>query len=499
MASAIRTRTALFLIALAFCSPCRAEDAPAKKAAEEQSASRALPAEAVTNHTIVIGSEKIAFTARAGAVRLKDAQSDAPQADVAYVAYERAGAEPTTRPVAFVFNGGPGAASAWLGLGALSPWRLRVSTDTLSPSAPPVTVENAESWLPFTDLVFIDPPGAGFSRILSESDDLKKRLFSVQGDADALAVVLRKWSTARGRLSSPKYIVGESYGGFRAIKLLRASRERDNIGVEGLILVSPALDFQWLQGERHLLSYAGKLPSFAAVARGAKDRTALQDVETYASGDYVVDLLMGLKNPEALARLSANVARFTGLDRELVAKLGGRIDAKTFSRERGRATQQVLSVYDGDVARYDPAPFSPDSDWADPVLESLRAPLGAAMTRLTTEKLGWPVGDARYLILNDQVAHQWDYGRQGRISAEALGDLRDALALDPRLAVLVVHGVADLVTPYYATKLMLDQLPAFGNASRVRLMTLPGGHMPYFRDDSRSALRDAAQKFFERK
>jgi carboxypeptidase C (cathepsin A) len=310
---------------------------------------------------------------------------------------------------------------------------------------------------------------------------------------------VRKWLTAHGRLASPIFLVGESYGGFRAVKLVRTLRERENIGAAGLLLISPALDFSWLPGSRNPLSYTALLPSFAAVARQSAERRNLNDVEEYAAGEYVSDLLKGAKDAQALSRMSANVARIAGLDPGLVTQLGGRVDARTFSRERRRGSREILSAYDAQVAGYDPAPFSTDGEWSDPVLDALRAPLGAAMTRLASEKLGWPIGDARYFILNDDVALQWDFGRQGRIGSEALSDLREALALDPKLRTLVVHGAADLVTPYFATKLMLDQLPDFGDASRLRLVVLPGGHMPYLHDDSRKSLHDIARQWLERR
>lgn len=494
-------RLAFLAVALAAAAlPALGDDQSAsRKAAEDQAAARGLPTESVTSHTITIEGEKIAFTARAGAIRLRDAQTDAPQADVAYVSYERTATDPLVRPVMFVFNGGPGASSAWLALGAASPWRLKISPETLAPSAAPVTVDNAETWLPFADLVFVDPPGTGYSKILTDNDEAKKRFFSAQGDADALAVVVRKWLLARGRLASPKILAGESYGGFRIAKMLRPLRERENVGVDGLLMVSPALDFSWLSSERNMLYYPAHLPSYAAAARDAADRASLADVETYAAGEYVTDLLKGAKDPEALARLGDKVARYTGLDRSLVHQLGGRIDAKTFSREAERKRGRVLSAYDAEISAYDPAPFAPASEWSDPVLDSLRVPLGAAMTRLIIEKLGWQVGDARYVALNDQVSHQWDFGRAGRLNAEAVSDVRDALASDPRLELVVVHGLVDLVTPYFATKLMLDQLPAFGNAERIRLLTLQGGHMLYIQDAARRALRDAARRLVERK
>jgi carboxypeptidase C (cathepsin A) len=182
-----------------------------------------------------------------------------------------------------------------------------------------------------------------------------------------------------------------------------------------------------------------------------------------------------------------------------VERLAGRIDAKTFTRERLAASGRVLSFYDGEISGFDPNPYARESDWADPVLDSLRAPLGAAMTSVVAEKLQWPVGDARYEILNGQVAHLWDFERGGRHGAEAVSDLRQALALDPRFKVLIVHGLADLVTPYFTTKLLLDQLPAYGDGARVKLTVSPGGHMSYLRSDSRKMLRDGARELIEGK
>jgi carboxypeptidase C (cathepsin A) len=474
------------------------EPAPPKKAGEEQTASRGLPTEVVTTHTISLGGRKMNFTARAGAIDLRDVHSGALQAAVAFISYERADSNPETRPVAFVFNGGPGSSSAWLSLGALSPWRLRLA-DPLSPSDPALVMENAESWLAFADLVFIDPPGTGYSKIIGDSEELRKRFYSVQGDVDALAIVVWDWLTTHHRLASPKYLVGESYGGLRVVKLLQALREHESVGVAGLVLVSPVLDFKWLNGARDPLSFATLLPSYAAIARSPKDGAALVDAEDYASGEYVRDFLKGVNDAEAMSRLSENVARFSGLDREVTARFGGRVDAKTFARERLRSSKKVLSLYDGDIAGYDPSPFARDNEWADPALDSLRPVFSSAMVRITAEKLQWPIGDARYKIINDRVAQDWDYGRGGRLSVEAMSELRDALALDTRLKVVVAHGMADLVTPYFVTKLLLSQIPAFGDQARVQLLLLPGGHMTYLNDESRRTLRDAVRVQIEGK
>jgi carboxypeptidase C (cathepsin A) len=459
-------------------------------------ASKALPGPATTDHRIDLPGRSLAFTATAGAIRLSDAEKDTPQADVAYVAFILKGAEASHRPVTFAINGGPGASSAWLNLGALGPWRLPIK----DPSAPPLTVDNAETWLDFTDLVFIDPPGTGYSRFLGKSDDGRRRFYSISGDIEALAVVIRKWLVANGRLASPKFIVGESYGGFRAPKLARRLADIEGIGVSGLILISPVLDFGWFEGEHNPMTYVTRLPSQAAAARGrtnADGRAGLADVEAYAAGPYLVDLLRGKRDSAALARISEKVASFTKLDPALVKKFGGRIDIETFSRERMRAEGLVSSPYDAKITGLDPEPYAATSNAPDPVLDAVKPQLASAMADLTTNRLRWPV-EGRYEILNNRVNRAWDWG-SGRSRPEALGDLKYVLALDRDLRAQVVHGVTDLVTPYFGSKLLIEQVPPLGDPSRLRLDVVPGGHMFYFEDASRASLREGARRLIESK
>ena len=455
-----------------------------------------LPPEAVTSHTIDIAGQTLAFTARAGAVRLVDANSGNPQADIAYVAFERSDAgEAAARPVTFALNGGPGAASGFLDIGAMGPWRLSMTGAALAPSAPPVTSANPETWLPFTDLVFIDPPGTGFTRVLTDSDDVRRHFYSVSGDVDILAVTMRKWLEQHNRLASPKFIVGESYGGFRAPKIAHVLQETENVGVNGIAMLSPVIDFSWFEGTTPLTRVA-LLPAMTAVARGVTDRKSLADVEAYATTEYLSDLLKGPRDKDAVDRLSTRVAGFLGLDRALVARLAGRVDANTFLRERGRAQQRVGSMYDGAITALDPNPNAAESHWSDPFLDGLRAPIASAMADITVNRLNWPVGELRYEILNNQVVGQWNWDR-GRRTNEALGDLRRVLALDAHMRVLVMHGLTDLITSYFGSKLLIDQLPAYGDARRVRFEAVPGGHMFYSRDDARAALRDAGRELVE--
>jgi carboxypeptidase C (cathepsin A) len=457
-----------------------------------------LPPPATTSHTIQLPGRSLRFKAIAGATRLSDAESLTPKADIATVAFILEGAAPAKRPVTFAINGGPGASSAWLDLGAIGPWRLPLDRLPLSPSMAPIVIDNADTWLDFTDLVFIDPPGTGYSRILAKGEETRRHFYSVNGDIEALAVAIRKWLTANKRLDSPKFIVGESYGGFRAPKLARRLQDDEGIGVEGLILVSPVLDFGWFEGANNPLTFATRLPSQAAAARGltgSEGRSALAEVEAYAAGPYLTDLLRGERDPQALSRIAEKVASFTGLDPALVRKLGGRIDIATFARERNRAGAKISSLYDARVNGFDPSPHAAASDYSDPILDAVKTPLASAMADITGNRLGWPV-EARYEVLNENVNHTWDFG-SGRDRAEALSDLKRAMALDPRLRVLVAHGLTDQVTPYFASKLLIDQVPPLGDPDRLRLKVYGGGHMLYFDNKSRADLREDARRLIE--
>ncbi len=436
-----------------------------------------LPAPSVTSHELQVQGRTLRFKATAGAIRLNDGQSGKPLADLGYVAFELEGADKAKRPVTIAINGGPGASSAWLDLGGLGPWRLPL--DGAVPSTPPVTVDNAETWLDFTDLVFLDPLGTGYSRLLSEGDEVRKHFYSVNGDIEGLSVAIRKWLTENKRLESPKFIVGESYGGFRAPKLAHRLQDNEGIGISGLILVSPVLDFSWFESGNNPLTYATHLPSMAATARGlggTNGRASLADVEAYARGPYIVDLLRGERDGEAQTRMIDKVAGFTGLDKALVKRLGGRIDTRTFARERTRADGRIASQYDSLATGLDPDPHAASSDYSDPVLDAYKTPLAAAMADLTANRLNWPI-EARYEILNENVNRQWDWN--GRGHAEALSDLKTVLALDPHVRVLIVHGLTDEVTPYFTSELLIDQVAPLGDPNRLRLAVYGGGHMVY--------------------
>ncbi|MFL9827977.1 S10 family peptidase [Rhodoplanes sp. SY1] len=459
---------------------------------------RRLPSDSTTEHTLDVGGRTLRFKATAGSIPLFEGEGGPLRAEVGYVAFTMAppaGTAAGSRPVTFLFNGGPGAASAYLNIGAVGPWRLPL--DGASISTPPVLVPNAETWLDFTDLVFVDPPGTGFSRIVG-GEPARRQFWSVDGDAEALAVVLRKWIDQTGRRSAPTFLVGESYGGFRVPKLARELASDQGVGVRGLVLISPVLDFATLAQRRHLpATWTYALPSMAATAleaRGAFSPAALAEAEHYAATDYLADLVKGERDREAVERLSARVAALTGLDPALVRRLAGRIDTRTFQRELFRDRGLVGSAYDATVTAYDPTPSAARSQFPDPVLDSTKAPLTAAMTELYRGPLKWS-HDQPYRLLNGEVNGQWNWGR-GRAPPEVVDEVRTILSADRAARILVVHGASDLVTPYFATKQILDQLPVWGEADRLALKVYRGGHMFYSEDVSRKAFRQDAEAFF---
>jgi carboxypeptidase C (cathepsin A) len=450
-----------------------------------------LPPDSSTKHTLALPGRTLDFTATAGSIQLFNDKGE-PQADIAYTAYRLDGADARSRPVTFLFNGGPGAASAYLQFGDAGPWRLSISDAPIS-SASPDLQPNAETWLDFTDLVFIDPVGTGYSRFVATGEDVRKRFFSVDGDVNSIAVTIRRWLEKSDRLLSPKFIAGESYGGIRGPKVVRNLQTQQGVGVRGLILVSPVLDFREYSGSS-ILQYVWSLPTMAAVAREVKgpvSRADMADVERYARGDFLSDLVKGEADAEATTRLADRVAALTGIDQAVSRRLAGRFDVAEFRREFDRRNGKVRGRYDASVSGFDPNPDSSFYHFDDPSGQPLAAPLTSAAVDLITRKLNWRP-DGSYELLNGSVEKAWDFGR-GLHPVESISQVRQILALDPKLKLLVAHGLFDLATPYFGSKILLDQLPAYASPERVKLVVYPGGHMFYSRDAARQAFRAEAE------
>ncbi|WP_319797983.1 S10 family serine carboxypeptidase-like protein [Nitrobacter sp.] len=500
------------LLALVLASAVRADDAahvaPPHQAEAKPSVSKAdggnahggptatandhrLPPASTTRHKLALPGRTLAFTATAGAIRIFNDKGE-PQADIATTTYQLDGADPRSRPVTFLFNGGPGASSAWLQFGSNGPWRIAMDRAIANAATPLALEPNAETWLDFTDLVFIDPLGTGYSRMIASGDEARKRFFTVDGDVASIALVIRRWLEQADRMQSPKFIAGESYGGIRGPKIVRNLQTRQGVAVNGLVLISPALDFGDVLGTG-LSRFVTSLPSMAAIARdnekrGVLTRADMADVEAYARGEFLSDLIKGQADAEATRRLADRFASLTGIDQAESRRLAGRFDVSEFRRAFDRRNGKVTGRYDGSVLGFDPYPDSTNSDFNDPSEEPLLAALTSAAFELYAHKLNWRP-DGSYELLSRAVNREWDFGKH-RTSVESVSDIRELLAASPQFKILVAHGLFDLATPYFASQIRLDQLPTFGSRDRVRLMVYPGGHMFYSHDGSRQALRD---------
>ncbi len=467
---------------------------------------RLLPEPVTTEHEGRVGGEAVRYRATAGTLPLRGGDGEV-TAEVFHVAYLREPAEPG-RPVTFVFNGGPGAASAFLNLGAIGPRGVAFSATGGYLPPPARLVDNPDSWLAFTDLVFVDPVGTGYSRPAVSGDEAAARFYGVRRDASAMAAFIRLWLAGAGRTLAPLFLAGESYGGFRAALLAQALPEESGLAPSGLVLISPALEFSLLRGtDDHLLApWAVSLPSFAAVhlerqgGVAAADELArrLEPVERFALADYLVALAAGARG--LTPALEAELARLTGLPAEIVRDERGRIPPTRFAREYARAQGRVLSLYDGSVDGPDAAPGSGHrGGGVDPVLDPAVPVWTSAIVGHVREELGYRT-DVTYRLLEGEVGGRWDYGttatRQGY--AGALDALQAGRALNPALEVLVVHGYTDLVTPYLGSRYLLDQLPPLAGAVPVAFRAYPGGHMFYMRPESRRRLTEDARAAYAR-
>jgi carboxypeptidase C (cathepsin A) len=471
-----------------------ADDKPAAAAPE-------LPARVETRHTINLPGKPLDYRAVAETIGLTNPKGD-PVASVYTVSYLADPPAGQPRPVAFVFNGGPGAASVFLHLGAIGPRILETPATGAVPGPPVHLVDNPSTWLRFTDLVFVDPVGTGFSHGKGKEDNPDKPFWNVHSDLDSLGAVVRRWLTRHERWSAPVFLVGESYGGLRAAALAHSLEHDVGISVSGLVLISPALDIELLHPDiSNTLAPAFVLPSYAAAAAALSGSETVSDTaqaaERFALSDYLVGLA-GLKGiPAAGDPFIARVAGLIGLSDEVVRRARGRVPSREFVRELRRPQGEILSLYDATVARA--AGADPGDDNAgDPVLDPAIAAYTAAFDSYAPEALGYRT-ERPYRVLPREVSRQWDWdGARGEGGLGlALSSLEKTLLQHPGTRVLIANGRYDLVTPYLASRWLVDQL---GLSEAVRaailLRVYEGGHMMYMRPKSRAALAaDAADIF----
>lgn len=458
-----------------------------------------FPEDRTVHQTMQLGGRVFKYDVTVGSLPVFDEKGKT-IASVMFTAYTVPGGN---RPVTFALNGGPGASSVYLNLGALGPKRLQFGAAGDSPSDPPTLTDNAGTWLDFTDLVFIDPVGTGFSYAQVKEDEAKKRFYNPTADVEYLSRIIFDWLVKNERLTSRKYLVGESYGGFRAPRMAHYLQTRIGVAMSGMVLVSPYLNPGASgNGDLSPLPWMLTLPSIAAAnleRQGKLTDAAMADIIAYTRTDYVTDLLKGRSDPQAIDRIVKRVSELSGLDPLFVRRSGGRLETQAYLREVFRAEGKLGSRYDSNVTGWDPFPFSPDQRTNDPVLDAIIAPTTEAMVDFITHTVGWKYA-ARYNALSYEVNKLWP-GNDGQEDATLGGrgsveELRQSVAVDSKLNVLIVHGWGDLSCPFMASVLIVDQMPIMGDPLRVQVKEYPGGHMFYSRSDSQIALHRDAMKIY---
>ena len=482
------------------------------------------PTGAQSTATWSAGEQRIDYTASAGWTVLRKREKPAAEIfSVAYVA-ARADEDPAERPVTFVFNGGPGASSAYLHLGAVGPRRVAFPADGALPRVPPRLVANDESWFGFTDLVFVDPVGTGFSRVIeddaaegkpeSKSDgeaDPAREFFGYKRDLESLCEFMSRWLSGEGRWGSPVFIAGESYGGYRVGRLVRMLQETTGIGLSGAVLISPALELQQLEPtDYNALAWVDLLPTMAlaaahhgrsrAFAPGTAAAEILEDVTSFATADYLTLLARGAAMAaEDRERILGRLADIIGLPVDLVARAEGRIGIDVFVRELLRDERRVLGMYDATITTVDPFPDRAEFAGADPTLTGVESAYTMAVNRQLRAEIGVDT-DREYVVLSLDVNKQWrnDAPEHFFIApTSATDDFRYGMALNPHMRAFITHGRYDLVTPFHTTDRLRDLMRLDPEvASRLTVRHFGGGHMFYAWADSRREFRDAMAAFY---
>ncbi len=485
------------------------------------------PAGAETGARWTGGAEPLDYTATAKWLVLR--KKEKPAAEIFSVSYVAEGGD-SSRPVAFVFNGGPGASSAYLHMGAVGPQRVAFPPDGTLPTLPPQLVQNESSWLAFADLVFVDPVGTGFSRIIEpdkpgEGKDKPEggpgpggdekpdpdEYFGLTRDLESLCEFMARWLSEHDRWGSPIFIAGESYGGYRVGRLVRKLQEEAGIGLNGAILISPALELTGLVGDDYgVVQWVDLLPTMAGGAafhgrsRAFPAGTALADVfagaEEFASSDYATFLIRGasLGAPER-ERTLARLADLVGLPLELVTRAEGRVSPLVYARELLREQRKVVGYYDVSITSTDPFPDRPEHSAPDPTLAGIAPAYTAAVNRQLRSEIGLRT-DREYRLLSYEVNRAWKEDQKQHAFAPPEGatdSFRYGMALNPHLRAFLTHGRYDMATPYYASDRLRNLMRLDPDTTgRLTVRYFEGGHMFYAWEESRHAFTAAIAEFF---
>jgi carboxypeptidase C (cathepsin A) len=451
-----------------------------------------------------------------GAEEGADSKNPTAEASMFYVAYFKNGAG--SRPVTFVYNGGPGSASFWLHMGAFGPRRIVTATDGHTPAAPYSLINNSSSLLDVTDLVFIDAPGTGFSRIAGK--DKEKAFFGVDQDAYAFAQFISQFLTKYGRWNSPKYLFGESYGTPRSAVLINQLEADRSIDFNGVILLSQILNFD-LSPDRPTgnpgidTPYQTVLPTYAATAwyhkklpgEHANLEAFLTEVEDFAMGDYAHALAAGSElSPAQRAAIAEKLHQYTGLSVEYILKADLRIDGGEFRQslqsDVGLATGRLDTRFSGP----DLDPLAQRADY-DPQSSALGSAYVSAFNEYMRKELRY--GDGRDFKPSIQTFGSWNFQHRqpgqsqqptsSRQGSNVMPDLANAMKINPNLKVQLNAGYYDLATPFYQGVYEMHHLPIPSSLQgNIEYKFYDSGHMVYAKDASLKLLHDNVAGFIRR-
>ncbi|MFP4496850.1 MAG: S10 family peptidase [Vulcanimicrobiota bacterium] len=466
---------------------------------------------AVTHHKMTVNGKTFRYTATAGYLNLdireKDKEKDEThKAKVFFISYTLDGIKDTSkRPVTFAFNGGPGCASIWVNLGVMGPRRV-VMTDVDQVLHPPYKMEdNQHTWLDFTDLVFIDPIGTGFSKTEKEKD-LKKH-WGVKEDLETVAEFIRLYLSKYKRWSSPKFVAGESYGTTRAAGLSDVLHFQHGIDLNGIILISSVLNFlthRFKNGND--LPYALFLPTYTATAWYHKKLSSeyqknlektLKEVEDWVINEYIVALAKGSTlSEEETQSVAQKLSDYTGLSKQYILNSNLRIKDSRFVKELLREEKRTVGRLDsrfkgidsdaaGESAEYDPS-FS----WG---------PFVAAINQYVRQDLEYE-NDMGFVFLSNEANKSWKWDSlENDTTVNVAENLRQSISMNPYLQVLVASGYYDLATPYFATDYTINHLGLDPSLEKnVQIEYFPAGHMMYYHLPSLKKMKEDVKKLHKR-
>lgn len=513
--------------ACALAVPAQAADG----SSGEDAAPHFKPTQSESDGSVTVGGQRVDYHAVAGTLVVHpkgwdDALSGAnakggggkdnptAEASMFYVAYFKRGADAANRPITFLFNGGPGSSSVWLHMGAFGPRRVETSDHTHTPAAPYSVVNNDESLLDASDLVFIDAPGTGFSRIAGE--DKEKSFYGVDQDIHAFAVFIRDFLSKYNRWNSPKYVFGESYGTMRGAGLALAL-QRESIDLNGVILLSDILNWDLMPDDPELnpaidAPYIVSLPTYAATAwyhkklpGQPKDLKAfLREVENFATNDYAHALMQGNSlSAEARKAMAEKLRNYTGLPVAYLLKANLRIEYGAFQKEILEDREETTGTLD---TRFTGPAMDPLSKIAayDPQGAAISSAYVAAWNAYVRSALHY--GEDKKFLPGIPVYESWDYKHQPPGAGKplialpnVLPDLAAAMKRNPDLKVMVNGGYFDVSTPYFEGWFEMHHMAIPPELQKnIEYRYYESGHMVYVHLPTLKALHDNVADFIRR-